>query len=318
MKTIAAIIATLSALTPVSAAALSLEFPAGAVQTGKVAQDFGSIAVPVGVYADGAVPVVLAEGTVLAQAWKISSAEMSTLQIMAPLRQQLAEEGFEIILDCETDQCGGFDFRYEINLLPEPEMHVDLGDFRYISARKETPDGSAEYIGLTVSRGGSSGFVQVTRIGSPDTAQPVVVASSKSAIPDLTIPPMPTGSLAALLTNIGRAPLEDLRFPTGSSELGEDKFGSLAELAAYLKTNPDKTVALVGHTDAKGSLAQNLALSEKRASAVLHRLASVYGVPKGQMEAAGVGYLVPLASNLTEGGRIQNRRVEVILTSTVE
>jgi OOP family OmpA-OmpF porin len=122
--------------------------------------------------------------------------------------------------------------------------------------------------------------------------------------------------MASLLTTIGRAPLEDLTFLTGSSHLGDETFASLSELATFLNSNPDKSVALVGHTDATGSLADNMALSKKRAKSVVQRLVTVYGVPANQLEAAGVGYLVPRASNLTKGGRDQNRRVEVILTST--
>ena len=43
---------------------------------------------------------------------------------------------------------------------------------------------------------------------------------------------------------------------------------------------------------------------------------SDYGVPRRQLEAEGMGYLAPIASNLTEDGREANRRVEVIVTST--
>jgi len=48
----------------------------------------------------------------------------------------------------------------------------------------------------------------------------------------------------------------------------------------------------------------------------LERLVSVFDVPRSQLEAEGVGYLTPIATNLTDKGREQNRRVEVILTST--
>jgi outer membrane protein OmpA-like peptidoglycan-associated protein len=312
-----ALIFALAGLMPFSASALSLVFPANAVQTSENTQPFGSTAFPVGVFSNGTVPMQIAEGTVTAQAWKLTSASLSTLQILAPLRQQLLDSGYEIVLDCETDQCGGFDFRYEINLLPEPEMHVDLGDFRYISARRVTDDSAPEYICLIVSRGGDSGFVQMTRVGPVQTAPSVIIASSKSTEPGLVRTALPKGELETLLNSVGRAPLDDLDFITGSSKLGDDTFASLAELASYLNSNPGKSVALVGHTDAEGSLVNNLALSKKRAASVVKRLISSHGVSQNQLEAAGVGYLVPRASNLTEGGRDQNRRVEVILTSII-
>ncbi|MGR3292189.1 MAG: OmpA family protein, partial [Paracoccaceae bacterium] len=241
---------------------------------------------------------------------------LTTLQMITPLRDQLTEDGYEILLDCETDQCGGFDFRFEINILAEPDMHVDLGDFRYLSARRSDATGSDEYVSLIVSRGGTAGFIQMTRIGDPDDQPAVIVASSKSAEPGLVQTSLPEGELERLLTTVGRAPLEDLSFLTGSSQLGDEKFASLEELAAYLNSHPGKSVALVGHTDAEGSLVNNLALSKNRAAAVVRRLVSEYSIPQYQLEAAGVGYLAPRASNLTESGRTQNRRVEVVLNST--
>jgi OOP family OmpA-OmpF porin len=59
----------------------------------------------------------------------------------------------------------------------------------------------------------------------------------------------------------------------------------------------------------------NVALSRKRAQAAKAWLLA-RGIPDAQVEADGVGYLAPIASNLTEEGRTKNRRVEVILTST--
>jgi len=316
MKPALFIFAAIAGLATITANAQSLELPPGTQQSAQTTHPFGSAAIPVGVFANGVLPMATAEGTVTATAWKISSDTLSTLQIMVPLRQQLIDDGFEILVDCETQRCGGFDFRFQINLLPEPEMHIDLGDFRFVSARRGTPDGTLEYFSVIVSRGGNARFVQVTRVGPSEIAAPVIVASSKSAAPDQIAPALPDGTIAVLLTTIGRAPLEDLGFETGSANLADETFPSLTELAEYLNSNPDKSVALVGHTDARGSLAKNMALSKNRAGSVVARLVSEYGVTRQQLEAAGVGYLVPRASNLTADGRTQNRRVEVILTST--
>ena len=114
----------------------------------------------------------------------------------------------------------------------------------------------------------------------------------------------------------GAVALDDLVFASGSSSLTEGSYASLADLAAWLQANPEMTIALVGHTDASGGLEGNIALSRKRADSVRARLIETYDVPTRQVEAQGVGYLSPRASNLTEAGRNKNRRVEVILTST--
>jgi len=93
------------------------------------------------------------------------------------------------------------------------------------------------------------------------------------------------------------------------------EYETLTTLANYLKAQPNRKIALVGHTDAEGSLQGNIALSRQRARAAMQRLIEL-GVPRAQLEAEGVGYLAPMANNLTEEGRTQNRRVEAILTST--
>ena len=140
--------------------------------------------------------------------------------------------------------------------------------------------------------------------------------SSSLSRPALTPSTIEQGSLAEALESVGRFVMTDLAFQTGSASLGDDDYPSLTALAAYLAERPGRTVALVGHTDSEGSLAGNIALSKRRAGSVLERLVSDYGVARDQLEAEGMGYLAPIANNLTEAGRDQNRRVEVIVTST--
>ncbi|MFN3845176.1 MAG: OmpA family protein, partial [Paracoccaceae bacterium] len=68
---------------------------------------------------------------------------------------------------------------------------------------------------------------------------------------------------------------------------------------------------------ASGGLEGNIALSRKRAEAVRQYLIKEHGIPAKQLEAQGVGYLAPRASNQTDDGREKNRRVEVMVTSTL-
>ena len=309
---------------PLATQAAALEFPSNSSLAASHVETRASAQVPIGPFAGGTIKTTSVKGALRSEAWKISQSGLSTLQILEPLRQQLVDDGYDILLDCKDADCGGFDFRYEISLLPEPEMHVDLGDFRFLTAsRLAAKDDTPEYLSLMVSRSASAGFVQVTYVGKSQVPEGAVVASTKSTdtittivAPTIFAPtPAPT-NLAGLLETFGRAPLEDLTFKTGSASLGTNRFQSLAALSEYLKANPDKTVALVGHTDSAGSLRGNIALSRKRASSVVEHLVSVYGIPRKQMEADGVGYLSPRASNLTPDGRTENRRVEVILTST--
>ncbi|MDJ0826288.1 MAG: OmpA family protein [Rhodobacter sp.] len=294
------------------AQALSLEFPALATPMAEQSESKDSYFVPTTPFQDGSVIGITAEGAVTQQSWKVGGGSLTTLQILAPLREQLGDAGYETIYECEAQICGGFDFRYEIDILPEPDMHVNLGDYRYHAARRAHDEGP-EYAVLIVSRSANAGFVQLTRVGR---AQPEAAATTSTKTPAPNASLAPTGPIGDQLEAHGHATLDDLYFQTGSSELGPDSFASLASLAEYLAARPDRRVVLVGHTDAQGALDRNVALSERRARAVMERLIKQHDVPAGQVDAKGVGYLAPRASNLTEEGRAQNRRVEAILTST--
>lgn len=294
------------------AQALELGLPGNAVLMREVVTEVGQLDLPTGPTVEGWLPTEAHEGQVIAQAWRIEAAQLTTLQILAPLRDQLEQDGWVIGLECETETCGGFDFRRAVAVLPPPEMFVNLGDFRWISAVK-----GEEAVGLMVSRSEAAGFVQVTRVGPPlDGGSLGAVEGPALEGTAPVVAPVVQGDLGARLEAEGRVVLADLDFGTGSAQLAEGNFASLEALAAYLAANPDRRVALVGHTDATGALEANIALSKRRAGSVLERLVTDHGVPRQQMVAEGMGWLAPLTTNLTPEGREANRRVEVILLST--
>ena len=109
--------------------------------------------------------------------------------------------------------------------------------------------------------------------------------------------------------------LSDLDFESGSATLGDDGIASLTMLAEWLSATPNARIALVGHTDSVGSADGNRALSQRRAETVRARLIFEGDIEPSRIEAAGVGYLAPVAPNTTEDGRAMNRRVEAILLS---
>ena len=265
---------------------------------------------PIAVYDGHVVPTLQTEGDITKQTWRVEARGITTLQLLAPLRAQLKQAGYEVLLECADKACGGFDFRFSTDVLPAPDMHVDLYDYRFLSARNEN-----HFVSLLISRTSNAGYVQIIQIAPTGAARPKVATSAPAArvseTKDTTNLP-----LIGQIETLGHAVLGDLAFKTGSSTLGDGPFASLAELAAYLLDDPTRKIALVGHTDTVGSLDGNIALSKRRAASVLERLSSTYGVKRTQMAAEGMGYLAPITSNLTAAGREANRRVEVILLNT--
>lgn len=295
--------------------AQTLDFPSNASLQVEVVSPADSYDMPLNIWDRGEMPVKTVEGRVTQQAWRIDAASLTTLQLVRPLREQLRNDRYRIIFECQTEACGGFDFRFGVATLPPPEMRINIGDFRFLAAEKTGSDGP-EYLTLFISRTAQAGFIQVTHVGP--LAQEAAPLASAAAEPARAFGDLADIALADQLEQTGRAILRDLDFETGSAQLSDADYGSLRDLADYLLLHPDRTVALVGHTDSAGSLATNIALSKRRAGSVLERLVTVYGVARRQLEAEGMGYLAPVSSNLTEAGREANRRVEVIITSTQE
>ncbi len=300
----------------VTFAGTALQFPKGSVRGFQAIEPTATVDIAVGPYVAGQVKMQLASGRVLRQVWKTPLTADQTLGLLAPLRDQLQKAGYRVIYQCGTRDCGGFDFRFNTNVLDEPDMHVDLGDFRYLCAAKTTA-GKTEYISLLVSRSPERGFVQLTRVspvGAPDFPSTTDVSmSTKQAIPADGLPDTPV--LSDILAAKGAAVLDGLQFEKGSANLSGNPAQSLRDLAAFLADHPKKSVLLVGHTDASGSLDGNIALSRKRAESVVKRLVETYGVNPAQVLAEGVGFLAPRASNATKEGRTKNRRVEVVLNT---
>ncbi|HQA02177.1 MAG TPA: OmpA family protein, partial [Thermomonas sp.] len=109
----------------------------------------------------------------------------------------------------------------------------------------------------------------------------------------------------------GRARLDGINFDFSSARLQPESEPLLKQVAAMLNGHPDWTLTLEGHTDNVGGEAYNQRLSEQRAAAVVASLVA-QGVDAKRLVSAGFGMDKPVASNDSEAGRAQNRRVEIM------
>lgn len=106
----------------------------------------------------------------------------------------------------------------------------------------------------------------------------------------------------------------DILFGFDNYALTSDAKDNLGKLVTILNKYPDTNIAIYGHTDSKGTNAYNQKLSERRAEAVSHYLAS-RDIASSRLTTKGFGETQPKYSNDTESGRAQNRRVEFAITA---
>jgi len=103
-----------------------------------------------------------------------------------------------------------------------------------------------------------------------------------------------------------------LLFDFDSDRIKPDAAANLNELARSLNKFPNSDLLIVGHTDSQGEDAYNQALSFRRSNSAAAYLQS-QGVPANRIRTSGRGESEPVATNDTEAGKQQNRRVEIAI-----
>jgi OmpA-OmpF porin, OOP family len=103
-----------------------------------------------------------------------------------------------------------------------------------------------------------------------------------------------------------------IRFESGRAAIDPDSTGLLDRLIETAMRCPAANIEIAGHTDGDGEDAFNQALSEKRAQAVADYLVKA-GLPADRFTAVGYGSTQPIASNDTDEGKAQNRRIEFLV-----
>jgi OmpA-OmpF porin, OOP family len=148
-----------------------------------------------------------------------------------------------------------------------------------------------------------------------DAAVAAVQAANSKALAALAA----VGTSAVTADTVVRAMnLAIINFPTGSAEIPSDVTEIIRRSADAIKRVPaGSKIEIGGHTDNTGDAAANMGLSQARADAVRHALVAA-GVPAETLVAKGYGASSPRATNDTEFGRFQNRRIEYALIQPVK
>jgi OmpA-OmpF porin, OOP family len=103
-----------------------------------------------------------------------------------------------------------------------------------------------------------------------------------------------------------------IRFESGRATIDPDSAGLLDRLIETALRCPSANIEIAGHTDADGEDGFNKTLSEKRAQAVMDYLVKA-GLPANRFTPVGYGSTQPVASNDTEEGKAQNRRIDFVV-----
>lgn len=157
--------------------------------------------------------------------------------------------------------------------------------------------------------------VPVPKVAPPPPPAPKPDAPPPPPPPPPPVPkpvPKPASKPAPIVTpEKPTLVLEGVTFETDSAKLRPESREILDRVAESLRAWPEIRVEVQGHTDATGSTAHNLALSQARADAVRIHLAG-RGVDPSRLVAKGYGESKPLAPNTTREGKAKNRRVELV------
>jgi peptidoglycan-associated lipoprotein len=131
--------------------------------------------------------------------------------------------------------------------------------------------------------------------------------------PVAVAPPMPPAAAPGVaVTEEKISQFDDVRFDFNKSEVREDGRKTSQAVADYMKRNPKAKLLIEGHCDERGTAEYNMALGERRATAVMTYLVSL-GVPKAALSMVSFGKEKPLDPGHDEGAWAKNRRAHFVL-----
>ena len=268
---------------------------AGSVITGYQVKDFDAARLQAAPFKDGKpADARRLEGRITRIAYRTNPGP-SILEVSRNFETQLAKAGFETLVACDTDACGGIPFAEAIDALPMPQMWVDGFNYRYYAGRK-AEGGRETYAAVVVSKSNDDVYAQL-------------VVAVIGAVEDKMVD---AGAMAKGLREKGHIALYGIYFDTDKAVIKPESRPTLEEIAKLLRAQPQLNVVIVGHTDSQGTFEYNMDLSRRRAEAVAAELAKSYRIANTRLRTAGVGFLAPLGSNASDDGRALNRRVELV------
>lgn len=259
---------------------------------------------------------VSAKGKLREQALFIASKRVETAQaaaqaeLLASQAEQLDRERDKIILqasqrDAELARREADQLRLQNMARQEEAERLSLA----VEAEREAREQSTADAQLSSAQAAQARKLADARAREIELARKEAELASILASDNVSdgnaLPPMQRRGNSMVYTLAGNS------FASGSASLTASAQSSLNKLAALLR-NGQGAIRIEGFTDNKGADAANMALSQRRANAVLVALRAG-GLSSTRLKASGKGKAQPVADNGSEAGRARNRRVEIIV-----
>lgn len=285
---------------------------AGSTLHNSATESFASVRVPAGPgrYVNDKIEFqtsTTVEGKVSASFY-VQPRERTALEVFRNYQAAMAQAEFATLYSCDIQACDQALIRSWAGDVLRPRAwapnRVNGGsierDFRFLSAKGKR-NGADVFVMVFVAEPNSNWQAPATAV--------IVVEPAPLELGQVTIG---SDRLRSGLADEGRVALYGVYFDTGKAEVKPESKRQLDEMARLLTTDRALKVAVVGHTDSQGSVDANLALSQRRAEAVVAVLVSTYRIDTSRLRARGLASFAPVATNRTEPGRAKNRRVELV------
>jgi OmpA-OmpF porin, OOP family len=237
--------------------------------------------------------------------------DSSTLQIFRSYQRALEQSGFKTIFTCSNAECVG-------NRPPSSCTNCGNWETRFADAIVRRANytlygnihENQRYLAARLPRAQGDVYVSLFVVGlkKPLTQLDIVeVAPLEEGLVSVN-----ASAMAQEIRKSGSVSLYGIYFETDSASLTSPSEPTLKQIAQLLQDEQALGLLVVGHTDNTGSFQRNVTLSNERAKAVVDALVSRYRIPQNRLTPFGVGQTAPVATNATEKGRAQNRRVTLV------
>ena len=218
---------------------------------------------------------------------------------------------------------GGVSFKISDNW----SWRTAVRSFQYIDRDHEDSDVGID-IALVYRFGGNKSRSAVSRTATaaarpaapaadPDTDRDGVLDSSDNCPGTLRSYAVDAVGCPIPVEEVARVELM-VNFDFDRFDVKSEYFSDIKELADFMARFPDVDIELEGHTDSRGTETYNLGLSDRRVAAVRQVMIDRFNVQASRVMSRGYGESQPVASNDTDPGRADNRRVMTVVINTVE